>query len=121
MQYIRKISSDTVSFEYLVTQHLRMSGVYWGLTALSILGSGLEDNDIASESNALNVSTVDKTIIDWIMSCQDSESGGYTCLNYYYYYFFHRIRNYIFFLHTVSVEIRVMILISSIRSVLYKF
>lgn len=82
MQYIRKISSDTVSFEYLVTQHLRMSGVYWGLTALSILGSGLEDSDhqIVSESSSLNVSTTDKTIIDWIMSCQDSESGGYTCI-----------------------------------------
>ena len=89
MQYIRKISSDTVSFEYLVTQHLRMSGVYWGLTALSILGRGLEDNDIASESSALNVSTVDKTIIDWVMSCQDSESGGYTCFKSFYYNFFH--------------------------------
>jgi hypothetical protein len=54
-----------------------MSGVYWGLTALAILGSGLEDNDndIISE-NSTNVTTTDRNLIDWVMSCQDSESGG---------------------------------------------
>lgn len=39
--YIRKVSSDTSSFEFAVTQHLRMSGVYWGLTAMALLGRDL--------------------------------------------------------------------------------
>ncbi len=64
VDYIRKISSDTESFEYLVTQHLRMSGVYWGLTALVLLGVDLKGESFSS------------TIIDWIMSCFDSVSGG---------------------------------------------
>jgi len=63
--YIRKISVDTESFEYLVSQHLRMSGVYWGLTALVLLGV-----DIEAESFSLGM-------IDWIMSCFDEESGGF--------------------------------------------
>ena len=59
-----------------------MSGVYWGLTALAILGSGLEDNDndIASEPSS-NINTTDRTLIDWVISCQDSESGGYKSIH----------------------------------------
>jgi len=30
ISYVQKISKDTSSFEFAVTQHLRMSGVYWG-------------------------------------------------------------------------------------------
>ncbi len=64
IEYIRKVSSDKESFEYLVTQHLRMSGVYWGLTASSLLGL-----DIKNESSF-------DGMIDWVMQCQDHESGG---------------------------------------------
>ena len=65
--YIRKISSDNSSFEYLVTQHLRMSGVYWGLTALHLLGVNLNEEPFP----------VDKqSIINWILTCYDPESGG---------------------------------------------
>jgi prenyltransferase beta subunit len=39
--YISKVSSDTSSFEFAVTQHLRMSGVYWGITAMTLLGRDL--------------------------------------------------------------------------------
>jgi geranylgeranyl transferase type-2 subunit beta len=62
--YIRKISTDTASFEYLVTQHLRMSGVYWGLTATALLGEDLKKEPSYNG------------MVDWIMSCQDKESGG---------------------------------------------
>ncbi len=64
VDYVRKVSADTESFEYLVSQHLRMSGVYWGLTALTLLGV-----DIKQEAFS-------ETMISWIMSCYDSESGG---------------------------------------------
>lgn len=39
IKYIKKVATDTESFEFVITQHLRMSGVYWGLTALSVLGT----------------------------------------------------------------------------------
>jgi geranylgeranyl transferase type-2 subunit beta len=63
--YIQKISADTESFEYLVTQHLRMSGVYWGLTAMALLG-----RDLKAEPSYAGM-------VDWILSCQDKDSGGY--------------------------------------------
>ena len=61
--FIKKIASDKESFEFVVSQHLRMSGIYWGLTALSVLGIDL-DKEMETDS-----------IVDWAMSCQD-ESGG---------------------------------------------
>lgn len=61
--YIKKVSSDTDSFEFVVSQHLRMSGVYWGLCAISLLGV-----DLDAEMNAA-------AIADWVMKCQH-ESGG---------------------------------------------
>lgn len=64
VEYIRKVSADTESFEFLVTQHLRMSGVYWGLTALYMLGIDLKQEKSYDG------------MIKWILSCQDQESGG---------------------------------------------
>lgn len=61
--YIKKVSSDKVSFEFVVTQHLRMSGVYWGLTAMSLLGKDLRTEMLTDE------------IVDWVMTCQDSSGG----------------------------------------------
>jgi len=62
--YIRKVSADTESFEYLVSQHLRMSGVYWGLTAMYLLGINIKEEP-SSEG-----------MVEWILSCFDAESGG---------------------------------------------
>ncbi len=64
IEYIRKVSSDTSSFEFLVSQHLRMSGVYWGLTALVLLGVDLKKEAFSED------------MIEWIMSCFDEEVGG---------------------------------------------
>lgn len=64
VSYIKKVSSDKQSFEFVVTQHLRMSGVYWGLTAMSILG-----RDLKSEMDY-------DAIVEWVLSCQDAETGG---------------------------------------------
>jgi geranylgeranyl transferase type-2 subunit beta len=63
--YIMKVAADTDSFEYEVSQHFRMSGIYWGLTAMSILGRDLQ-TEMASDS-----------IIDWVMLCRDGETGGF--------------------------------------------
>lgn len=62
--YIRKISADKQSFEYLVTQHLRMSGIYWGLTASYMLGVDLKQ-EASYEGMTL-----------WILQCHDKTNGG---------------------------------------------
>jgi prenyltransferase beta subunit len=64
VDYIKVISSDKESFEYVVTEHLRMSGVYWGLTAMAILGK-----DLVTEMDS-------PTIVDWVMQCYNPEVGG---------------------------------------------
>ena len=50
---------------YHLTEHLRMNGVYWGLTALTLMG----------QTNALPR----EEMIDWVMSCWDEEAG--VCLS----------------------------------------
>lgn len=47
--------------EYWLTEHLRLNGVYWGLTALHLLG----------HPDALSR---DKTI-DFVLSCQNTDGG----------------------------------------------
>ncbi|EGG23243.1 protein geranylgeranyltransferase type II [Cavenderia fasciculata] len=48
-------------FEYWVTEHLRMNGMYWGLTSLYILKAlDKMDRDV---------------IINWVLSCQKSNGG----------------------------------------------
>jgi geranylgeranyl transferase type-2 subunit beta len=65
INYIRRVSADTESFDYLVSQHLRMSGVYWGLTSLSLLGVDLTKEEFSG------------TMVDWVMSCFDETTGGF--------------------------------------------
>ena len=52
---------STSSFEYFATEHFRLSGVYWGLTALYLLN---EDEKLSK-----------KEIIQWVISCQHSNGG----------------------------------------------
>jgi geranylgeranyl transferase type-2 subunit beta len=61
--YIKTISNDKASFEFTVSQHFRMSGVYWGLTALRLCGKNLADEIDVDE------------ISSWVMECQH-DSGG---------------------------------------------
>lgn len=63
ISYIKKVSSDTTSFEFVVSQHLRMSGVYWGLCAISLLGV-----DPMKDMNGAD-------IVEWVMSCKDPSGG----------------------------------------------
>jgi len=62
---IKKVSADTTSFEFVVTAHLRMSGVYWGLTAMALLGK-----DLKTEMNS-------DDIVEWVMTCFDESVGGF--------------------------------------------
>lgn len=63
-EYITKFCNDKESFEYIVTEHLRMSGVYWALTSLYLLGYKLDEKMNTEE------------IVEWLLSCQD-ENGGF--------------------------------------------
>ncbi|KAG8525354.1 uncharacterized protein KY384_008998 [Bacidia gigantensis] len=62
VKYIQSLNTRQDELEYWLTEHLRLNGVYWGLTALHLLGS----------PDAL---PRDATI-DFVLSCQ-YESGGF--------------------------------------------
>lgn len=47
---------QTDTFEFYATEHFRLSGVYWGLTGMAVLGR-LHDMDEAA-------------IVGWVRSCQ---------------------------------------------------
>lgn len=38
VEYIRCLDEQKESLDYWLSEHLRLSGVYWGLTALDLLG-----------------------------------------------------------------------------------
>jgi geranylgeranyl transferase type-2 subunit beta len=63
--HIKKASSDTGSFEYVVTAHMRMSGIYWGLTTMCLLGKNLKE-EMGSEE-----------LCDWVMTCYHADCGGF--------------------------------------------
>lgn len=62
VKYIQGLNSRKDELDYWLTEHLRLNGVYWGLTALHLLG----------RPNAL---PRDQTI-DFVLSCQH-DSGGF--------------------------------------------
>ena len=64
IDYIKKLALDTTSFEFVISQNIRMNGIYWALTSLYILGCDLhKELDIPE-------------ILDWVMKCQH-EKGGF--------------------------------------------
>ncbi|KAI1913193.1 Rab geranylgeranyltransferase [Ophidiomyces ophidiicola] len=62
VEYIKSLDKRKDEYEYWLTEHLRLNGVYWGLTALHLLG----------HPEAL---PRDQTI-DFVLSCQH-ENGGF--------------------------------------------
>jgi len=63
--YLRHLDDDKSSLEYMMSEHLRMGGVYWGVSAMALLRR-LDDE--ARKDN----------IINWILSCQDpARPGGF--------------------------------------------
>lgn len=70
-KYIESLSSKmnaVDSYEGAVTEHLRMSGVYWAVTALSIL------HEFEKVDKLLDLSG---EILEWIFSCWDEQTGGF--------------------------------------------
>lgn len=65
-QFILNLDSDQAkeTFEYYVSEHLRMSGAYWGCCAMALLG---------------RLGAMDKEgIVAWVQQCFDPASGGYS-------------------------------------------
>lgn len=52
----------TDRLEAVATEHFWMSGVYWGLTAMALMGR-LEEMDT-------------EAVADWVLSCRKGEAGG---------------------------------------------
>lgn len=61
VKYIQSLDTRRDELEYWLTEHLRMNGLYWGLTSLHILG----------HPDAL---PRDETI-EFVLSCQKEEGG----------------------------------------------
>ncbi|CAG8518352.1 4481_t:CDS:2 [Ambispora gerdemannii] len=60
--YIKSLDTRRDDLEYWLTEHLRLSGVYWGLTALDLLN---------------NVDALDREeVVKYVVSCQH-ENGGF--------------------------------------------
>lgn len=62
VRYIQSLDTRKDELEYWLTEHLRLNGLYWGLTPLHLLGS----------PDALPRDEV----VDYVLSCQH-ESGGF--------------------------------------------
>lgn len=58
----RVAAQNSTCFEFFATEHFRMSGTYWGLTALHLLGR----LDLINGTD----------VVAWVLSCQ-RENGGF--------------------------------------------
>ncbi|GAA5823686.1 hypothetical protein JCM11251_000725 [Rhodosporidiobolus azoricus] len=64
VQYIQTLDQKRDDLSYHFTEHLRMNGVYWGLTALALMG----------KMDALPR----EEMIEWVMSCWNEDAGGFS-------------------------------------------
>ncbi|KIJ62396.1 hypothetical protein HYDPIDRAFT_182765 [Hydnomerulius pinastri MD-312] len=63
VSYIKALGDSKDDLAYHLTAHLRMNAIYWGLTALCIMG----------HKDALDR----EEMIDFVMSCWDEQAGGF--------------------------------------------
>ncbi|EIM84772.1 terpenoid cyclases/Protein prenyltransferase [Stereum hirsutum FP-91666 SS1] len=63
IKYIQNLGANKDDLAYHTTAHLRMNAVYWGLTALCIMGA----------KDALDKGEM----IEYVMSCWDDEAGAF--------------------------------------------
>ena len=63
------------SYEGAVTEHLRMSGIYWTYTALSLLVPPSEADEILQVTKS--ASKERPSIVDWVLLCYDKKTGGF--------------------------------------------
>lgn len=65
-EFIKNSSRDTETIEYALTEHLRLSGMYWGLTANALLSREKEEqNAIMSKED----------VVKFINECYDEKSS----------------------------------------------
>lgn len=69
-----KLDAPT-SYEGAVTEHLRMSGVYWSLTALSLLKSSEQVDTLMGITTPTDSRPI--SLVDWTMSCYQPKTGGF--------------------------------------------
>ncbi|KAL7417558.1 rab geranylgeranyltransferase [Mrakia frigida] len=62
VKYIQSLSNES-DLSYHLSEHLRLNGIYWGLTALYIM----------NRQDALDK----EEMIKWVMSCWDEKGGGF--------------------------------------------
>ena len=99
VEYIMKLGEEEKdSFEFYVTEHLRMSGIYWALTSLHLLNSiesdtntienpenfenssnSIVNNTIANNSNINKVNKAfgSEMICEFVVKCYDESTGGF--------------------------------------------
>lgn len=93
VQYISNLAiklDKPTSYEGAVTEHLRMSGVYWSLAALSLLRPVEEADELlgvttnpatgGSNTNAEGGGLDEshrKPIVSWVFDCYDASRGGF--------------------------------------------
>ncbi|GMM35865.1 Rab geranylgeranyltransferase [Saccharomycopsis crataegensis] len=63
IDYVVNLNKHTRDYEYWLTEHLRLNGLYWGLTALFMLNAP----DVLDK----------KDIVKYVLSCRDSRSGAF--------------------------------------------
>lgn len=75
LQFIRSLDARINRLDYWQTEHLRMSGIYWALTALLLLKPDLSP---AQQEEAFNEASplTRAQIINFVASCQ-RRSGGF--------------------------------------------
>jgi geranylgeranyl transferase type-2 subunit beta len=83
--YILRLSGKREGFEHWVTEHLKMSGLYWGLCALDMLDALPTDDDDDKEEAAeakqegeeeSSKGPKRKELVAWVLACQ-RENGGF--------------------------------------------
>ncbi|AMD20392.1 HDL352Cp [Eremothecium sinecaudum] len=63
IKYVQSLDKKKEDYEYWLTEHLRLNGIYWGLTALCCLDA---------------IDTFDKSkVIEFVMGCWDAKTGGF--------------------------------------------
>ncbi|XP_028155482.1 geranylgeranyl transferase type-2 subunit beta isoform X2 [Diabrotica virgifera virgifera] len=69
IDFIKEYGQKESTYEYGMTDYLRISGMYWGLTALELM-------------NATPAQSIEE-ITEFIKNCQDPESGGISACLYH--------------------------------------
>jgi len=81
VQYIQSLASkidSPTSYEGAVTEHLRMSGIYWSITALSLLLPAEQvDQTMHLTSCHSSSESSSSSIVDFVYECFDEKSGGF--------------------------------------------